>query len=734
MLLRREDGAVSLYLIIIIAALFAFIGLFIDYARIAAANKKTEDALKAGVRSVMSAYDWELQQKYGLFAFGQNDGDAIMQRVLEQRLGVRRESNDFVLLDTELESASLTFGYGLGNDDVFRRQIMEEMKYRAPIDFTFEVIGRFKGIAGQMKEASHVTKTLGKLQQAYEQRLAHLEQALSLQRQARDEVQTSGIDVLIGTNSGDAGSLGTVQSAAKIAAVYNSYIQAMYEDALREPEDQLYEGKIAAYRSSARSVASSLHSELAHVGMAHADLLERAIEEIERADRSNRQMRQILDEADERPYGDGYDRIREDQLTEEAQGNLDEDAGWSGLVERSGDLVLADGFFERYRSEIALQRRTLSNIEEASERFVAAVDGSLGEGASVDSVEQMKAFAAAISAGYDDYRYSYIHPGQTIREQEEQLDDLLGDHLDIERARAETSVKLGEAQQLLDRFNELKRSAEAGKADFLRLDGFYEQILHKNEEAGSPAPDAVAADDPEQAAADAMAMMDGVFTGLAGALDRMVERIYIHEYAIDRFTRFEPELLQGLMTGEMTDVLNRALSVDTQETEYIIYGFAHPGSNIAAAYSELFMFRLAIRTMEGFGEAKGAGHPLLVFAGAVSYGLSAAIRDLYQLLDLGQVELSKSVPVKLVYRDYLRLFLFLHGQEKDTLARMLALMQFNTGRDVAGLPTYSTGEASVSVRLWFIPGLIRLVNAFGILEGKMEGNRYVMKKTAAYSY
>lgn len=69
-LLFREDGAVTIFSVIVLSSLLLFFSLLIDYARIAALHKLTEDAVRSSVRSVLSAYDSALYERYGLFGRG----------------------------------------------------------------------------------------------------------------------------------------------------------------------------------------------------------------------------------------------------------------------------------------------------------------------------------------------------------------------------------------------------------------------------------------------------------------------------------------------------------------------------------------------------------------------------------------------------------------------------------------------------------------------------------------
>lgn len=87
---------------------------------------------------------------------------------------------------------------------------------------------------------------------------------------------------------------------------------------------------------------------------------------------------------------------------------------------------------------------------------------------------------------------------------------------------------------------------------------------------------------------------------------------------------------------------------------------------MAAVYGEIFALRLAVRTMEGLIEKAGMGNPLVVLAAALLYGIEQAIQDMIQLCTKGEIPLSKYMTAQLSYRDYLRLFLLLHGEGKKS--------------------------------------------------------------------
>ena len=177
-----------------------------------------------------------------------------------------------------------------------------------------------------------------------------------------------------------------------------------------------------------------------------------------------------------------------------------------------------------------------------------------------------------------------------------------------------------------------------------------------------------------------------------------------------------------------------ALSLHNQEVEYVLYGFYQPAANVSAAYGEIFVPRLAIRTMEGLIECRSLGHPLLVLAAALLYGLEKTMEDMLSLAQKGSTPLSKYVSVDLTYLDYLRVFLLLHGSEERRVLRTIAVIEQNTGLTLAKISLERTGEATASVNLWFLPGLTKSFTRFDILKGKVKGSRYETTKTIGSSY
>ncbi|WP_025027367.1 TadE/TadG family type IV pilus assembly protein [Caldalkalibacillus mannanilyticus] len=176
-LYQSERGSVSIFLLIIVLAIFLFHAVLIDYARIMAANKQADTALKTGVRSVLSSYDHDLQAEYGIFglSIAGAETEAIFHHVVEQNLLLLPET--FRLVDQQLDSSSILVkaDHFLGKHEVYKQQILEEMKYRAPIEYTLGVVERLEPISQATRETSIAIEAISEIKPHFLQREAYLE-------------------------------------------------------------------------------------------------------------------------------------------------------------------------------------------------------------------------------------------------------------------------------------------------------------------------------------------------------------------------------------------------------------------------------------------------------------------------------------------------------------------------------------------------------------------------------
>ncbi|MNI42636.1 hypothetical protein D3C73_969360 [compost metagenome] len=306
----------------------------------------------------------------------------------------------------------------------------------------------------------------------------------------------------------------------------------------------------------------------------------------------------------------------------------------------------------------------------------------------------------------------------------------------------QAKAKLGDAMKLLDQIRSLGDSAGAAAERFNTLKQYYQDNLKFNaEQEQDAAADTSSGTDIYSAGSSAMGKVDGLYASIGNVLGGARDRLFQTEYSALYFPHFDLSLLLDTASasgsggaGNITTALGEQLDPHAQELEYILYGFHNPTGNVAAAYGEIFALRLAIRTMEGFIANAELTNPLAILAAALLYGVEQAVQDMLQLCKTGEVPLSKYLPAKLDYRDYLRLFLLLHGSGNVQLSRMLALIRLNTGINPDDKFTYASAEIRMGLRLWFLPGVVKLLDYSAALPGEVEDKVYYRSVQADFSY
>ncbi|MWV44404.1 hypothetical protein GRF59_12260 [Paenibacillus sp. HJL G12] len=739
---RSESGSVSVFLIMILAFIFAFVALFIDYARIAAMKVQSERLVHAAVRSVMSSYDPELQERYGLFAYGEQSGDQIMASVLNNSMEKGVRTDRFDILPMELDTSGLKMDRMLGEYDIFNHEIGEEMKYKAPIDFTLEILGKFKPLSSSMKEASDTVDVLRKLQKLYDKREAALDQMLSKQKKAAQS--GSGIPgILMGLYSTSISneSLGSsrVTAAAGIAAQYDDYVSKANEDANRdEDEDPQYSDEIEDYLSSSADVMARLGSKQDSAGESHSKLLQEAHQAWQEAYEQNERMKEVIAASESRTESAGYDEVSGGSIPGTSPETSGDDSDTiRGLRGQTEKLLLSEDLLSKLKNEIDRQKDEFSTADRSLSTAMSALGSASGLSSSSG---YMKSTIISARGSIDSYLRAYAESGSSNKLDQEaaQLEQHRASDKERKEKEKQGKAKLKDAANILERINELDKKAKGYMEEYRTLQTYYDESMEFNKQLSDG--DYQGADldnDPYDAGKSAMKDMDGLYGAMAGMMSGLKDELLQNEYAAQYFKHFDISSLKDAAKNpqeDLGDAVVDQLSVKNQQLEYILYGFHNPVGNISAAYAEIFASRLAIRTMEGLVKNSGLGHPLLVLAAALLYGIEMAIVDMITLCETGSVELSSYIKVKITYRDYLRLFLLIHSNNQKKMSRMLALIRFNTGINPAERPTYASGEVKVGMRLWFLPGVMKMIGYAGGSPDEVEGNRYYAVKQADYSY
>jgi len=123
-----ECGAMTVFAIVVVFSFVLLLGILTHLVLTRIDGIETERALKAGLRSALSAFEPALAA-YGLFAVRTNES---ISNVYESTVRRNLEKNGIAPVRVE----PLEFRYPLADQSIFERQILESMRYIAPLEFT----------------------------------------------------------------------------------------------------------------------------------------------------------------------------------------------------------------------------------------------------------------------------------------------------------------------------------------------------------------------------------------------------------------------------------------------------------------------------------------------------------------------------------------------------------------------------------------------------------------------
>ncbi len=152
--IRETRGAISIFLCIVLLALVALSGALVDGGRMRVAEEETKTAIDSAAMSQLTYYDNVLKELYGLFAIANSDPAEIKEAIskdLDERLlstALTDEKDDknskpLNFFDYKVEDIKVNPLYNLSEGDVFKQQILEFMKYRAPKEVADQFIDKF---------------------------------------------------------------------------------------------------------------------------------------------------------------------------------------------------------------------------------------------------------------------------------------------------------------------------------------------------------------------------------------------------------------------------------------------------------------------------------------------------------------------------------------------------------------------------------------------------------------
>lgn len=187
----NERGSVSVLVLIVCSAMLLAFGILVELSRLYTAQNRLELAVKSAARTVLAGYVRELRE-YGLFAW---KGE-------ENQLATVRAESSALLADMLAEDGSPGWSgatlqthsvrvmplQSLGQHHVFRQQLLEHMKYKAPAAYAAKALEAAQLVKPAAEQGRIRSEHIKELYEIAEKREWAMEQALNTAERLADQV------------------------------------------------------------------------------------------------------------------------------------------------------------------------------------------------------------------------------------------------------------------------------------------------------------------------------------------------------------------------------------------------------------------------------------------------------------------------------------------------------------------------------------------------------------------
>ena len=204
-LFRKKRGAVSVFLVIVLVPVILVTSVFIDASRMKLAQSVVSSSGDLAMNTVLSQYDQDLNDFYGMLASCQNVDEVIgtvkdyfvtsmvsqgislsdADRTYHKIMGLfnaNAQVSDFIQASVEDDSFSFTkTGNGsLTNPALIKTSIVDFMKFRSPINFAAEFFGKLKEVQEKSSYLEEEAKMIEEKQKYYKAENEMMEKALEI--------------------------------------------------------------------------------------------------------------------------------------------------------------------------------------------------------------------------------------------------------------------------------------------------------------------------------------------------------------------------------------------------------------------------------------------------------------------------------------------------------------------------------------------------------------------------
>ena len=671
-----ERGSISLFVIIIITAIFFLNMVFIDFSRIMAAKLIAEKSVKAALRSELSNFDQTLYQEYGLFGYCQSYNLSLTDILITN---LQNTNHDFayIIFDTDNMEYDTQYSQELVLLPVFKHQILEEMKYQAPLDFYNKFANIIDEPIADLKDGIKYYEQLSELAEFVFKRNEAVGSVFQLQEAAADLLsenlnqkisEVSELIYILNDNRLPVG-LHTEQLTTIIATIERINIAK--------------NGDLSLFKS----------------------VLNEASESLLKAKGLNNTISQLLDE--DETYKSDKDLL--------FSNNYLSDLG--DLIREQWDIV----------SSISNQ------LAQIKYKINLILTGSIDIQNLVTDLAELGKLTNVQMSFFQDTN----NPENKIVKNREVFNQFTASITEqYEQLQAVEEVNMFAFNKLI---KALKNAIYTDEKSAEILNNYQVFLEFNNKvEINDPIATSVTITDLHE---DSRFFIKNITNKLNDYLVNFRDVIYLEEYAFKYFSELDSNLLnnisQSFISGNFEEGLGSKLHISEQEIEYIIYGNENASMNLLATLKDIFIIRFVFNIIDALANPTlySSSNPVVILLEASTYAIKATITDFTELLKGEKVPLmSKRLTKTFGYSDYLKLLYFLRGNEDDRLLRELALISFKTKINLLDTATYGVVNVDVPINLWFLPTLPQFVTVDQDVMGKYKDRAYIITKRVAYGY
>lgn len=659
---KKKDGAVTIFLSIIVSVCLVFSMVIVEAARARGATMQVESAMDMAAISTLTNYSEVLKQMYGLIALAEDDPEKLkdeLEYYLVRTLNVKgleepqKGLENIVTLldgnfdtkkprynsiyDFELEDLKVKPIYNLSETKIMRHQILEYMKYRAPkrlIDGTLEKFTAFGSLSKQTDDLRRKLEIDEKMDEV------------------RKKQEKASHNTFISNSFGLA-----LNFDASYDNIFDLIIQkCKYESHLGELEKEIekIEHSIAQEEKKNEQVESDIEEARKRI----QEIEGRIVRIKNNIDKINKELEQNYEEFNK--YIDwGLKALKEavgnlnwvlkegvqieDSITElrsSLEGEISDLSASIKLdLEKKEKLIKTDKI-NKYIQELEHNKKILEKIKENIKEPKFNNVGLKDFGRIIPEYEQIKSFLKVeeVKSLISQYKgYVNMEDGNDLTNPIEfhiptSIKSEQNNHKDPRDIVSETEKEKPTGKgNISEAFNRLSSNissrntdpkiyeAEKAVVEKLIRDGYFTPSTSSQIKASSQGdiPESSINFEDKQFSKNAMEYVSRMAEGLSYGILSMRDELYINEYIIGSFTnnatngelKEEPEFnLQGY---KMSDIIS-ARKIDGElmpnvfekaEVEYILWGNPTESENLQATYKQLLLTRFALNSLAIYSDS-----------------------------------------------------------------------------------------------------------------------------------